>query len=162
MNPRWGKSTGLTGSQCRGSRLGILSPGTLWRWLVSDGVEWSRVGGLGFEVKKMYMLGARTGHFLILGPGGSQGGGVFASPSRLLRRSSQGTDAAAPPPCESLTGTTSPVPEAVGRPPFPRLSPSTCKQQVEPSPCQWPHLHPLPRPGFPPSTPPPSLVSLKS
>lgn len=155
MSPRWGKSIGLTGSQCRGSRLGTLSPGTLWRWLVSDGIEWSRAGGLGFEAKKMYMLGARTGHFLILGPGGSQGGGVFASPSRLLRRSPQGTVAAAPPPCESLTGTASPVPEAAGRPLSPASHPVLASNRWSPVPANGPIS--TPSRGLAPLLPPPKL-----
>lgn len=54
MNPRWGRSTGLTASQYRGSRLATLFPETSWRWLVSDGNEWSRMG---FEAKKMLGVG---------------------------------------------------------------------------------------------------------
>lgn len=65
MNPRWEKSTGLTESQCKGSRLVTLSPGTLWRWLVSDENEWSRMGGLGFEAKMMCMLAVGVGQLLI-------------------------------------------------------------------------------------------------
>ena len=54
MNPRWGRSTGLTARQYRGSKLGILFLETSWRWLVSDGNEWSRMG---FEANKMCVSG---------------------------------------------------------------------------------------------------------
>lgn len=71
---------------------------------------------------------------------------------RLLRRSPQGTVATAPPPLpvRVSAGTASPVPEAASRPPLPLPSPSTCKQQVEPRPCQWSVSTPLLRPGLPP------------
>lgn len=66
MNPKWERSTGLTASQCKGSRLGTLSLGTLWKWLVSDGNEWSRMEGLGFEAKEMCILGVGAGQPLVV------------------------------------------------------------------------------------------------
>lgn len=55
-----------------------------------------------------------------------------------------------PLPVRVSAGTASPVPEAASRPPLPLPSPSTCKQQVEPRPCQWSRLHPPPEASPPP------------
>lgn len=74
----------------------------------------------------------------------SEDGGVFASPSQTPQGSLQDIQATAPLPARVSIGTASPVPEAADRPPSPLPSANTCKQQVEASPCQWPHLHPFP------------------
>lgn len=63
---------------------------------------------------------------------------------RLLRRSPQGTVAREALPVTVSAGTASPVPDTPGGPPAPPPLTSTCKQQVEPSPCQWHRLHPPP------------------
>lgn len=159
MNPRWGRSTGLTASQYKGSKLGILFLETSWRWLVSDGNEWSRMG---FEAKKMCVgrVGAAQPRSRVQEVARMMSGslGFSFSDSSGVTPGHCGHGTSSPPESEQEQPVLSPKLQA--DPLFPLLSASPCERQVEPRPCQGPRLHPLLRPGFPLLPPTPKLGQL--
>lgn len=103
-------------------------------------------------------LGSRPGRCVCWGwglgfwhPGGSQAGGVFASPSQTPWEVTPGhCDHSTPSPSESQQEQPVLSLRLQADPRSLLLSPSTCNQQVEPRLCQWSHIHPPPE-AWPPS-----------